>query len=156
MLVNLFSLAARPSRPRTCRKRRLCQGHARLGRFTGLDIRRLASGHKGMRATDVNTSGRGSEHEQPMQSREPKPLFSFSAVIPPPASSLSPFLSARFSGVAFLVAPCGPHAFPASSMRFSPLRMTFSSSTAFAFLRHAFFFPRACLFVRRHPGICAR
>ena len=55
----------RPSRPFSCRKRRLCQGQARPGRFACLDIRRLASGQKRLRAKDGNTSGGGSKQKYP-------------------------------------------------------------------------------------------
>ena len=87
MLINVFSLATRPSRPRMCRKRRLCQGQARSGRYASLDIRCLASGHKCMRAMDVNTSGRGFEHEQ-----------------------------SNFSDALFPLASSGPDAFPVNQM----------------------------------------
>ena len=123
MLINLFSLATRPSRPRMCRKRRLCQGQARSGRYASLDIRRLASGHRCMRAMDVNAAGRGSEHEQP-----------------------------NFPDALFPLASGGPDVCPASIISLPLLRMRLSGSTAFAFLQRAFFFPRACLFVRRHLG----
>ena len=148
----VFSLTARPSRPRMCRNRRCCQGQARSGRFACLDIHRLASGHRCLRAMDVNTSGRGSEHEQPMQGSNPKHLFSFSAVIPQAVSSHSPFPISCFPDAAFPLSPGEPDAFPDGIMRFLSLRKMLSCSSAFAFLQRAFFFPHACLFVQPYPG----
>ena len=60
----------RPSRPLSCRKRRLCQGQARPGRSAYLDIRRLASGQKILRAMDGNTSGGGFEQKYPKQKKD--------------------------------------------------------------------------------------
>lgn len=147
-----FFLAIRPSRPRMCRNRRRCQGQARSGRFACLDMRRLASDHRCLRAMDVNTSGRGSEHEQPMQGSNPKHLFSFSAVIPQSAFSLPLFLTPPFPGYSCPLSPSGPDAFPVGIMRFLSLRKMLSGSNACAFLPRVFFFPHACLFIQRYPG----
>ena len=74
----------RPSRPQICRKRCLCQGQARPGRFASLDIRHLASGQKNLRATDGSTSGRGLKQKQSEERKGTKNCLYFT-----PSPSLS-------------------------------------------------------------------
>jgi predicted DNA-binding transcriptional regulator AlpA len=63
----------RPSLPHSCRNRRLCQGQALTRRFAALDIRRLDSGLKSMRAMDEDASGGGSEQRYITQKQRQKP-----------------------------------------------------------------------------------
>ena len=109
--------AFRPSRPLSCRKRRLCQGQAHPGRFACLDIRRLASGPKNLRATDGNTSDWGSEQKYLGEKNTTKtcPYFAptssvFSSSFFPFSHrvltrSLSPFLPTLPSGARLFSSP---------------------------------------------------
>ena len=62
----------RPSRPLSCRKRRLCQGQALPGCFANLDMRRHASDGKCSRARDEDASGGGSEQRYSIRRKNKK------------------------------------------------------------------------------------
>ena len=100
----MYDFFVRPSRPHSCRKRRLCQGQARPGRSACLDIRRLASGQKILRAMDGNTSGGGSRQKYPKQKKDTgaRPRFVPASLCDAPR--FSPF-SDR-GGEHFSTAPC--------------------------------------------------
>jgi hypothetical protein len=82
----------RPSRPLSCRKRRLCQGQALPGCFANLDMRRHASGGKCSRARDEDASGGGSEQRYSIRRKKQKAenerqnvLFPFSGIFSLPS-----------------------------------------------------------------------
>ena len=109
----------RPSRPLSCRKRRLCQGQALPVCFANLDMRRHASGGKCSRARDEDASGGGSEQRysirrksQKAENGRHKAIFTFSRI--------------------FSLLPCFPHSAAPSCPQEKVIR--FLEISAFVFL----------------------
>ena len=176
------NFSVRPSRPLSCRKRRLCQGQARPGRFARLDIRRLASGQKILRAMDGNISGGGSEQKYPWKKNGTKTrprfvqkssfLFSrfcpfsdrmltwlFSPFLPTSPSCVRLFSVHLLPGFVFspvrVCVPCRWHCcFRPSGLMFCPERVAVLLRAVWCFhLRILVFFPRLLCCVSSPPVI---
>ena len=108
----------RPSRPLSCRKRRLCQGQALPGRFANLDMRRHASGGKCSRARDEDASGGGSEQRYSIRRKSQKAENERHKAIFP------------FSGI-FSLLPCFPHSAASSCSQEKVIRFLEISASVF-------------------------